>query len=330
MKRKDINKLKSLGFINDDDILSIYGQEILDKFTNILINTLKNEGFKHYNVNFIKAKVKGKYYRIINDTFEIMISDDNILNASLDLNYMFSKFIKDVLGISLIEGYKINRNYKYYYGYMRNLEAFYIVKQNKNQAYLRFDLFKIFLSCIKEDSYLSCYLISHLVLIPLHKTKSGVLSYAKNVGEKSNITILIDERDISNLEKKKDVFNKRIPFIIYVGPKELKRQTITIEYQNEKIEILLNDIDTINNLLLKSFKDKYNNNLKEIFLLDKEKLEIGFSNNIVKVNLCESCQINNYKYFLTPFNRVSKNYKCLICKKEANNLIYLKRKSGIE
>ena len=46
---------------------------------------------------------------------------------------------------------------------------------------------------------------------------------------------------------------------------------------------------------------------------------------LIKVNICENCQIDKYHNFLIPFNRISKTHKCIKCNKEVNNIVYLKK-----
>ena len=60
---------------------------------------------------------------------------------------------------------------------------------------------------------------------------------------------------------------------------------------------------------LMAYKNKYNN--------------LKYFN---KVNLCENCNVLNYKKYMLPFNRVTKTNNCLICKKESKNLVFIKKR----
>ena len=328
MNKIDINKFQNIGYLESSNICTIYGQEVLDKFLDLLINKIKKEGFKHYELDFINSNLKGKYYRIVNNYLEMMISENNINNDALDLQYLFSKLLKDILGISLIEGSRKSHNYIYYYGYIliNKLKTIYVIRQNKTNAYLKFNLLNIFYSVYEDDSYLSYKILPSLYIIPLHQNKSGVLSYASKVQNQININSYIDDRNISPLEKKKETSNKRIPIIIYVGPKEYKNRLLTIEYNNIKTQFKFDEIEIINNLLIKSLNDKYNSFLKKIYCFDKEKFEIDNLEKIIKINICNDCVIEGYNYFLTPFNRVSKINRCIVCNKELNNIVLLKKK----
>lgn len=319
------NKFISLGFIKDD-VFTIYGQEIVDKFLDLIINKLKSEGFKHYNLDFINSDSLGKYYRITNNYLEIMSSVGNINHEALNLEYLLSKLLKDYLGISLIEGYKSMHNNTYYYGYilLKDLELMYVVKQNKSKAYLRFDLKNIFYSVFEDNSYLSYYLIPYLKIIPLHQNKSGVLSYANKIKESLAMPSIVDDRSISPFEKKRSLVNERIPLAIYVGPKEYKNNKFIIELNEEKIELSYDEINNINYYLIKSLKDKMNNNLKKNYLLEKEKTDLNLLTKINKVNICNDC-IKDYKYILHPFNRLNKSTCCIKCGKSANNVVYIKK-----
>lgn len=327
MNKIDIVKFINLGFLENETTFSLYGQEVIDKFIGLLTNKLKEEKFKHYNIVFINKNIDGRYYRFINNKIEIMIKEDNTKNNALDLQYLISKFIKDILGIALIEGAKEKYNYSYYYGYLllNKLIKIYEVKQNKEKTYIRFDLLNILYAFYNEDSYLSYLILPELVIIPLHQNKSGVLSYANKIKEKLNIPSYIDDRNISPLEKKKSTLNKRIPLIIYVGPKEYKKNILTIEYLENKYELSIEDINSINDYLVKSLKDKYNISLKKIYEYDKEVININNLRKIIKVNICDNCFIEGYKYFLTPFNKITKTNKCIICQNKINNIKLLSK-----
>jgi len=327
MKKSEIKKLIDLGFLESDNQCSIYGQEIVDRFLKLLINKFEMLGYKHYNRDFIKDTISGKYYRIVNNTLEVMVSDSNIKNEALDLQYLFSKFLKDNLGIAMIEGSKYVKGNEYYYGYLLscNLKNVYTIKQNKYKSYLKFNLFNIFYSIINEDSYLSYKILPYLAIIPLHQNKSGVLSYANKVKENLEFSSYLDDRNISPLEKKKAVINKRIPLIIYVGPKEYKSQKVTIEVNGMKEEIEFKDLKFIQKYLEYSLQKKYNNELKNVFYYEKEITQLNELNKIIKINICPNCHVERYKYFLTPFNRVNKSKLCLVCNQNVNNLIFLKK-----
>lgn len=327
MNKIDIVKFINLGFLENETTFSLYGQEVIDKFISLLTNKLKEEKFKHYNIDFINKNIDGRYYRFINNKIEIMIKEDNTKNNSLDLQYLISKFIKDILGIALIEGAKEKYNYSYYYGYLllNKLIKIYEVKQNKEKTYIRFDVLNILYSFYNEDSYLSYLILPELVIIPLHQNKSGVLSYANKIKEKLNVPSYIDDRNISPLEKKKSTVNKRIPLIIYVGPKEYKKNILTIEYLENKYELSIEDINSINDYLVKSLKDKYNISLKKIYEYNKEVININNLRKIIKVNICDNCFIEGYKYFLTPFNKITKTNKCIICQNKINNIKLLSK-----
>lgn len=323
MKKVYINKLIELGFLDNLNCLSIYGQEIVDKFVELLLIRLKKEGFKHYNLDFINSNIKGKYYRINNNVIEIMTNEGNINNDALDLQYLFSKALKDDVGLSLIEGYKVFNNYNYYYGYLiyKGLNKIYEIKQNKKKAYLRFDLINIFYSILDEKDYLSYLLAPYYTIIPLHQNKSGVLSYAKKVSESLSYNFYIDDRNISPLEKKKTSNQKRVPLVLYLGPKEYKNQLLIVEFENVKREI---DKDEIDSFLEMTLKHKLCNYLKTNYFIDKEVSSLNSLNKISKVNLCEDC-LKTQKFFMYPFNRINKNKHCLLCNKEVNNMVYIKK-----
>ena len=77
--------------------------------------------------------------------------------------------------------------------------------------------------------------------------------------------------------------------------------------------------------MISTLKTKYNNSLKDMFILEKEKTNLENLGKIIKVNLCNDCIIDKYKKFLVPFNRVSKKRKCIICGKDINNVVILKK-----
>lgn len=325
MKTQYINKLKELGFLESNAVCTIYGQEIIDNFLELLIKKLKQNEFKHYNKSVIKENKLGKYYYLTDRYIEMSLSKDNINNEALDLQYLFSKFLKDTLGISLIEGTKIVYNYNYYCGYiyLNKPILMYIVKQNKYNTYIKFDLFNIFYSIIKENTYLSYLIAPKITIIPLHQNKSGVLSYANKIKETLLFNSEIDDRNISPSLKIEKAKNERVPLIIYSGPKEYKNQNLIIEYNNFKETISINDLNKINDYLLITLKNKYNQNLKDIYLFDRELTVLNNLSKIIKVNICDRCNIDQYKYLLTPFNRISKTNRCVKCNKEVNNILYL-------
>lgn len=327
MNKNDIKRFINLGFLDDENTYSIYGQKVVDKFLELVIKKLNEEGFNHYNQDFIHLNLKGKYYRIIDNKLEVMISEININNDALDLQYLFSKILKEILGLALIEGYKVNNNFNYYYGYiyLNKIRRIYTVKQNSKKAYLQFDIDNIFYSIYEEDSYLSYKVLPMLTIIPLHQNKSGVLSYANKIKDHINFDTYIDDHSISPLEKKKNAINKRMPLIIYVGPKEYKNKLVTIELNENKYQIKYEEINSIDNYLSISLNIKYNNMLKKIYLFEKEVKVIDELAKIVKVNICPTCKIEKYKYFLTPFNRVSKINKCIVCNENINNIVLLKK-----
>ena len=117
MNSKDINKFVELGFLLDKETFTIYGQEIVDNFVSSLIECLKKEGYKHYNVDLINNALEGKYYRLNGYYFEIVSNYISNNNEALDLYYLFSKFVKKTLGISFYEGYKDYFNNRYYFSY---------------------------------------------------------------------------------------------------------------------------------------------------------------------------------------------------------------------
>lgn len=325
MKSSIKNKFIKLGFLEDNSF-TVYGQEIIDKFLSIIITKLKSEGFKHYNLDFINNKKEGKYYRINNYTLEIMSNLGNINHEALNLQYMLSRILKDYLGVSLIEGYKYRNNSIYYYGYilLKDLENMYTIKQNKSKTYLRFDLRNILYSIYDDNSYLSYHLAPYIKIIPLHQNKSGVLSYANKIKDNLKISSKVDERNISPIDKKKEALNERVPLIIYVGPKEYKHNKALIELNNERYELSFEELNNIDQYLIKSLKDKINNNLKFTYSLDKEVTNINLLTRISKVNICNNC-LKNYKYIMHPFNRINKSVCCLVCNEKINNVVYIKK-----
>lgn len=327
MKKKYVKQLIDLGFLESNEICTLFGQEVLDNFLYLFIDVLIKNGYKHYNKDFIKEGINGKFYRINSHYLDVYSNVNNINNEALDIEHLFSRYFKEFLGIALIEGYRYRGIYKYYYAYiyLNDLESFFEIKQNKNQTYVRFDIYNIFYSIIEENNCLSYLLSPKVVIIPLHQNKSGVLSYATKIREKMEIDSYIDDGDCSPYEKTKKANNLRIPLKIYAGPKEFKHQKVIIEYNDRKEEISFNDLDKISDYLTLTLKNKYNNNLRKIYSFEKEKKEINNLGNLDKVNICNECNIDGYKKFLIPFNRVSKTHKCIICQKEKNNIIYIKR-----
>lgn len=328
MNKIEVQKLINLGFLESKEICSIYGQEIVDNFLDLLFINLKKEGFKHYNIDLNKSSIKGKYYRLINHYLEILVSESNIQNDALDLQHLFSKFLKDTLGVSLIEGSKVKNNFNYYYGYIfqSNFKKMYEIKQNNYKVFIKFDVFNIFNSIYDENSYLSYKIAPCIAIIPLHQNKSGVLSYANKIKNKIDFNSYVDERNISPILKKKHANNKRIPMIIYIGPKEYKNKKVCLEFNGIKEEINFEEMELINDYLERTLKNKYNQNLKKIYLFEKEVLSLEKKEKIIKVNICSNCSVEGYKYFLTPFNRINKNNKCIICNDVSNNIILLKKK----
>ena len=323
MNSKDINKFVELGFLLNKETFTIYGQEIVDNFVVGLIECLKKEGYKHYNVDLINNDLDGKYYRLNGYYFEIVSNYVLNNNEALDLYYLFSKFIKNTLGISFYEGYKDYYSNRYYFGYYIN--NLFTVKQNKKKVYIKFDLRKIFYSVYNEDDYFSYLVNNYVYLIPLHQNKSGVLSYANKLKVKLNVNVILNDDNISPLEKKKASINKRIGVVLYVGPKELKRQEVVIEFNNEKISVPFETFN-INDYLVKSYKLKLNKNLKEVFLNEKEVTNINDLTKFNKVNLCDDCSLKGYQKYIYPFNKVSKSSVCILCKKEVKNLIFIKKR----
>ncbi len=323
MNKKDLKRFIDLNLLINENTFSIYGQEIIDNFVNNLITTLKKEGFKHYNIDYKKENFQGRFYKLNDYYFEIFSSVKENNNEALDIYYIFSRFIKNILGISIYEGYNDYHNNRYYYGYyIKNL---FKVKQNKKIVYLKFDLRNIFYSVYNEEDYFSYLINENVYLIPLHQNKSGVLSYANKIKEKFKVNVIIDSDNISPFEKKKNAINKRIGTIIYVGPKELKHQTVLIEQDDIKETVNINDLD-IDYYLNKGYKNKLNKSLKETFLNEKEIVDLNNLKYFNKVNLCENCNVLNYKKYMLPFNRVTKTNNCLICKKESKNLVFIKKR----
>lgn len=323
MNKKDLDRFINLNLLINEKTFSIYGQEIIDNFVNSLISTLKKEGFKHYNIDYKKENFQGRFYKISDNYFEIFSSVKENNNEALDIYYIFSRFIKNILGISIYEGYNDYHNNRYYYGYY--ITTLFKVKQNKRIVYLKFDLRNIFYSVYNEEDYFSYLINENVYLIPLHQNKSGVLSYANKIKESLKVNVIIDSDSISPFEKRKKAINKRIGTIIYVGPKELKHQSILIELDNNKEELPLNSLD-INYYLNKSYKNKLNKSLKDTFLNEKEVTNLNDLKYLNKVNLCENCNVLNYKKYMYPFNRVTKTNNCLICKKESKNLVFIKKR----
>lgn len=144
MNKKDLKRFIDLDLLINENTFSIYGQEIIDNFVNNLITILKKEGFKHYNIDYKKENFQGRFYKLNDYYFEIFSSVKENNNEALDIYYIFSRFIKNILGISIYEGYNDYHNNRYYYGYyIKNL---FKVKQNKKIVYLKFDLRNIFYS----------------------------------------------------------------------------------------------------------------------------------------------------------------------------------------
>ena len=73
-------------------------------------------------------------------------------------------------------------------------------------------------------------------------------------------------------------------------------------------------------------KNKLNKSLKDTFLNEKEITNLNDLKYLNKVNLCENCNVLNYKKYMYPFNRVTKTNNCLICKKESKNLVFIKKR----
>ena len=291
MNKKDLKRFIDLDLLINENTFSIYGQEIIDNFVNNLITILKKEGFKHYNIDYKKENFQGRFYKLNDYYFEIFSSVKDNNNEALDIYYIFSRFIKNILGISIYEGYNDYHNNRYYYGYyIKNL---FKVKQNKKIVYLKFDLRNIFYSVYNEEDYFSYLINENVYLIPLHQNKSGVLSYANKIKEKLKVNVIIDSDNISPFEKKKKAINKRIGTIIYVGPKELKHQTVLIEQDDIKETVNINDLD-IDYYLNKGYKNKLNKSLKETFLNEKEIVDLNNLKYFNKVNLCENCNVLNY------------------------------------
>ena len=117
MNKKDLKRFIDLNLLINENTFSIYGQEIIDNFVNNLITTLKKEGFKHYNIDYKKENFQGRFYKLNDYYFEIFSSVKDNNNEALDIYYIFSRFIKNILGISIYEGYNDYHNNRYYYGY---------------------------------------------------------------------------------------------------------------------------------------------------------------------------------------------------------------------
>ena len=323
MNKKDLKRFIDLGLLNDENTFSIYGQEIIDNFVIELVKVLKKESFKHYNIDYKKENIKGRFYKIDGIFIEIFSNVNSNNNEALDIFYIFSRFLKNILGISFFEGYKDFYNNRYYYGYY--LTNLFKVKQNSKIVYLKFDLRNIFYSIYNDEDYFSSLVNNYIYIIPLHQNKSGVLSYANKIKEKIGVNVFINDDNISPLEKKKDAIKKRMAVILYVGPKELKKQEVQIEINDQKEIVLFKDLN-IDYYLSKSYKLKLNKSNKDIFLKEKELLNINDQSLVSKVNICENCIEKKYKFYMNPFNKVSKTNKCIICQKEVKNLVFIKKR----
>ena len=92
MNSKDINKFVELGFLLNKETFTIYGQEIVDNFVVGLIECLKKEGYKHYNVDLINNDLDGKYYRLNGYYFEIVsnyVLNNNLTFQQLNFHKIF-------------------------------------------------------------------------------------------------------------------------------------------------------------------------------------------------------------------------------------------------
>ena len=286
------NKGDYFSFITLEGV-SIYEEEFSSRKKLLdLLKVLKKLFYEAFNVEVIEAKKYGK-----REIYSLLFVDENKESYELvkfELSNINNLFIINYSVLNLIE--HINK----------------IISSRYNN-----------LSCFEFNE-------KQIAILIIQKNKEGVLSKVKKIKEELSEYKFKVYDSFDNLLDKENALLKDYSLVIEIGPGNIRKKQITIidktnKYQIEE-DILLTKVKSLIEEMNKKF---YQASLKNVLSYNSKCVEFSKLSVGNRFLVCEdkSClkQIENQlktKDFYQPFAGIKFSKKCIICSKEANNIIF--------
>ena len=279
------------------------------------------------------------------DSFEGLIIEEDemkVRKTLLDLLKLFKNMFKDLFYIETIEAMKKSELEEYSLIMLdEEMNSYEVVtltlnKVDKIYASFRFNelyntIYKLISSQKENDiPFDSAYIKIAISLI--QKTKNGVVKTSKELIEelKDYKVEVIDEENY--IEARSETLKDRIPLIIEIGPSNVRKEELTLisklgRNQIKRVDVV-EEIQKLSKLLNEEYyKKSFRNVLKyQAKCLHLEKLENGN-----RFCLCEDPNCINKvldktssKTIYHTFSNVRFSKKCIVCAKEAKNIVFTK------
>lgn len=285
---------------------------------------------------------KGDYFSFITlEGSSIYEEEFSSRKKLLDLLKVFKKLFFDAFNIEVIEAKKIDQKEVYSLLYIdRNKDSYELVNlklTKQNDLYvIRYSfnnlIEHIYRIISKEYNDISCFefVENQIAILVIQKNKEGVLTKVKKIKEELNEYRFKVFDSFDNLFDKENELLNDYPLIIEIGPGNIRKKQITLidktnKYQIEEETLLIK----VKSLIEEMDKGRYQSSLRNVLeynskCIDLEKLMIG---NRFLVCENDSClkQIKSKletEDFYQPFTGVRFSKKCIICSKEAKNIIF--------
>ena len=322
-------------------LFKINYQEI---YTSSLENFIINKSGKYFTLSYEEQNIK----LITRGNFDREIEEAR--NNAIDLVEVFNVLGKELLAIPFYLGKDVNNeNYNFITTQFGSSNIFtnFIGKINEyysTESSIDISVLKTICDIHKDDKGLMLppkISPTQVAILPLKQNEKGVLKACRELNEKLlnfGIRSIVDEGNMLNKDKKEIYFEKGIPLIIEIGPRDLEREELELTLRDSlKETILKNDLNiciNINNLLSSIQKNLFNRALdnlldSEIELINKESLNQLEKEHIYKMNWCGNSLClneNSENIKLISFNQQIFGEICPICQKKAKHVVSIIKK----
>ena len=331
--------MKELIFKQHDQIL--YLEPVtsnVERIRTYLKDNLKDFSLYTGDESLVLNFKKGDYLNL-NEFLGFSFDEDEIKlrKKLLDLLKLFKNMFKELFFIETIEAKKISEVETYSLILLDDeLVSYEVVTLTleDNHITFRFDnLYEIIYNLLlyrkgNQVAFDSSY--EKIALSLIQKNKNNVLQHAKQVKETlSNYNVAIFDSD-NYLEFEEFALKNHIPLVIEIGPSNVRKNELTLISKFGKKQINKDNLIEEVELIKKQInEDYYKQSFKNVLAYQKkclklEDLEKGnrFCSCLSPDCLKEVQNKNQSKTFYHTFSNVRFSKKCLVCGKEARDIIF--------